>query len=115
MRIGVSLGPAGTPDGFAAAEAGRSVELDHFGISLPVAFGDIPDRMLAAVGARRPDADPWTLVASGWDGARRMISQYVSAGLSKFVVRPVTADGFEAFVAGFASELMPIQEEATAT
>ena len=93
----------------AAAEAGRVVDPDHFGISLAVAFEGIPDPLLAAIGRRRPDADPRSLVAAGWAGAQRMISQYVSAGLSKFVVRPITADGFTAFVAGFVDELMPLQ------
>ena len=93
----------------AAAQAGREVELDHFGLSLAVAFGPIPQSLAAAVRRRRPEADPETLVAAGWDGARRMISQYVEAGLSKFVVRPVAADGFEEFLAGFVRELMPLQ------
>ena len=83
------------------------VELDHFGLSLAVAFGPIPQSLAAAVRRRRPEADPETLVAAGWDGARQMISQYVEAGLSKFVVRPVAADGFEEFLAGFVRELMP--------
>jgi len=96
----------------AAAAAGREVEEDHFGLSLAVAFGAIPSSLAAAVHRRRPGADPETLVAAGWDGARRMISQYVEAGLSKFVVRPVAANsgnGFEEFVAGFVRELMPLQ------
>ena len=46
-------------------------------------------REAAPIRRRRPDADPATLVARGWDGARRMIGDYVQAGLSKFVVRPV--------------------------
>ena len=72
----------------AAAQAGREVDPDHFGLSLPVALNGIPDALLASIRRRRPDADPATLVAAGWDGARRMIGQYVEAGLSKFVVRP---------------------------
>lgn len=93
----------------AAADAGRAVEPDHFGLSLGIAFGAVPSSVTAAVRRRRPDMDPAALVASGWDGARRMISQYVEAGLSKFVVRPVAGDGFEEFVAGFVRELMPLQ------
>jgi probable F420-dependent oxidoreductase len=93
----------------AAAEAGRMVDQDHFGISLAVTFGEIPSAMVAAARRRRPDADPAALVAHGWDGARRMIEQYVAAGLSKFVVRPVTPDGFGTFLDGFVRELMPLQ------
>jgi probable F420-dependent oxidoreductase len=94
----------------AAADAGREVESDHFGLSLPVAFDGIPDAMLASVRRRRPDADPATLVASGWAGARSMIERYVEAGLSKFVVRPAAApEWFAWFADGFVRELMPLQ------
>ena len=94
----------------AAAGAGREVEPDHFGLSLPVVFGAIPDALLGSIRRRRPEADPEALVARGWDGARRMIGQYVEAGLSKFVVRPVVPGPFGAFLDGFARELMPIQD-----
>jgi probable F420-dependent oxidoreductase len=94
----------------AADEAGRAVDQDHFGTSLAVAFGSIPDALAAAIRRRRPDADPASLVADGWAGARAMISALVDAGLSKFVVRPATgAAAFDDFIAGFASELMPLQ------
>jgi probable F420-dependent oxidoreductase len=93
----------------AAAEARREVEPDHFGLSLPVALDGIPAPLLASIGRRRPDADPAALVARGWDGARRMIEQYVEAGLSKFVVRPAGPDPFGPFLDGFVRELMPLQ------
>jgi len=93
----------------AAAEAGREVEDDHFGLSLPVTFNGIPAPLLAAINRRRPGTDPATLVAPGWDGARRMIGQYVEAGLSKFVVRPASPGPFGPFLDGFVRELLPIQ------
>jgi probable F420-dependent oxidoreductase len=93
----------------AAAEAGREVERDHYGISLPVALNGIPAPLLASIGRRRPDADPAALVARGWDGARRMIGQYVEAGLSKFVVRPAGPGPFGPFLDGFVRELLPLQ------
>ena len=94
----------------AAADAGREVEADHFGLSLAIAFEGIPEPMLASVRRRRPDADPATLVASGWGGARSMIERYVEAGLSKFVVRPAAPSAsFASFVDGFVSELLPLQ------
>ena len=94
----------------AAAQAGRVVDPDHFGLSVPVALGDIPDPLLASISRRRPQADPGTLVASGWTGARQMIERYVEVGLSKFVIRPAAApDSFGSFVDGFARELMPLQ------
>jgi probable F420-dependent oxidoreductase len=93
----------------AAAEAGREVEEDHFGLSLPVTLNGIPDALLASIRRRRPEADPATLVARGWDDARRMLGQYVEAGLSKFVVRPAGPGPFGPFLDGFVRELLPIQ------
>src|SRR6266699_1779967 len=91
----------------AAAQAGREVEPDHFGLSLPIALTGIPAALLASIHRRRPDADPATLVAAGWDGARRMIGGYVEAGLSKFVVRPTSPGPFGSFLDGFVRELVP--------
>ena len=94
----------------AADEAGRHVDADHFGISLAIAFGAIPGALADSIRRRRPDADPAALVADGWAGARELISAFVDAGLSKFVVRPaVPAGPFEDFVTGVAGELMPLQ------
>jgi len=97
----------------AAAQAGRQVDPDHFGLSLPVALAGngpgLPDALLASIRRRRPEADPAALVAAGWDGARRMIGQYVEAGLSKFVARPVGPGPFGSFADGFVRELMPLQ------
>ena len=94
----------------AADEAGREVDQDHFGISLAIAFDGIAEALAASIARRRPDADPATLIADGWPGARALITSFVDAGLSKFVVRPATAPrSFEEFVAGFAAELMPLQ------
>jgi probable F420-dependent oxidoreductase len=101
----------------AAAEARREVEPDHFGLSLPVVLAGngpgnehgIPPALLASIQRRRPDTDPAALVAAGWDGARRMIGQYVEAGLSKFVVRPATPGPFGPFMDGFVRELIPLQ------
>jgi probable F420-dependent oxidoreductase len=94
----------------AAGAAGREVEPDHFGLSIPVAFGPVPAALAASITRRRPGAAPEDLVADGWAGARRMISAYVDAGLTKFVVR-AAGEGppLPEFVAGFRAELMPLQ------
>ncbi|MBV9207610.1 MAG: TIGR03854 family LLM class F420-dependent oxidoreductase [Actinobacteria bacterium] len=98
----------------AATEARRQVDPDHFGISLPVTLAEdgpgIPLPLLASIERRRPETDPATLVAQGWDGARRMIGEYIKAGLSKFVVRPASApESFPAFLDAFVRELLPLQ------
>ncbi len=94
----------------AAAEAGRVVDPDHFGLSIPVALDGIPDALLASIHRRRPEADPATLVAVGWDGARALVEQYVEAGLSKFVIRPAgQVASFGSFTDGFVREVVPLQ------
>ncbi len=94
----------------AAAAAGREVEEDHYGISLAIATEGIPDALIAAALQRRPDADPASLVATSWPEARRMIGEYVDAGLSKFVIRPADPrDSFRGFLERFVAEMLPLQ------
>jgi probable F420-dependent oxidoreductase len=94
----------------AADAAGREVEADHFGLSIPVAFGPVPATLAASIARRRPGTAPADLIADGWAGARRMIAAYVEAGLSKFVVRAAGGEPpLTEFVAGFGAELMPLQ------
>jgi probable F420-dependent oxidoreductase len=94
----------------AAADAGRIVDPDHFGLSLPVALDGVPGPLLASIRRRRPEADPATLVPAGWPAARQMIEQYVAAGLTKFVIRPASASApFAPFADAFTRELMPMQ------
>jgi probable F420-dependent oxidoreductase len=94
-----------------ADQAGRELDPDHYGISLAIAFGGIPDTLTAAVRRRRPDIGPEALVADGWAGTRDLIAAFVEMGLSKFVVRPAApAEPFlEDFLAGFTEHLMPLQ------
>src|SRR5215468_5663288 len=95
----------------AAWAVGREVEADHFGISLAVApGGGVPADLATAIRQRRPGSDPATLVPASWAAARRMIEQYISAGLSKFVVRPAAPPAsLDDFLTDFARELMPLQ------
>lgn len=94
--------------GRAAAEAGRSIEADHFGISLAVADGESPDELAAAVRRRRADREPAEFIAAGWDQLHRQLDGYLDASLTKFVIRPVggAADGF---IERFAAEALPRQ------
>jgi probable F420-dependent oxidoreductase len=113
--LGSFLTPAEARDAVAAInaaadEARREIDQNHFGTSLAIAFGSIPEALAGAVMRRRPDADQAALVANGWAGARDMISALIDAGLSKFVVRPlIVPEYIEDFIEGFASELMPLQ------
>lgn len=95
----------------AAAEAGREVDPEHFGLSLAVATGAVlPPELVAAARQRRPHTDPAELVALGWDDARRKIEAYADAGISKFVVRPAASTPLAGdFLDHLVSDLMPLQ------
>lgn len=95
----------------AAAEAGRAVDDDHYGLSLPVAFGDdVPDALLRTLRERRPDVPAEHLIPTGWAAARAMIRAHLDGGISKFVVRPATPPAsWAAFLDEFAQELMPLE------
>lgn len=113
--LGSFLTPAESADAVraireAAAEAGRQVDEDHYGMSLPVALDGADERLLATVAARRPGTDPRSLVPHGWDELRRTVAGHVAGGVSKFVVRsagPVVSS--ERFVDDFRAELLPLQ------
>lgn len=92
-----------------AERAGRVIEPDHYGINLAVGAGELPEAVAAAVRARRPDLDPAELVAPDWPTLHRRLDEYVAAGLTKFVVRPLEASGTADFVDRFARELLPRQ------
>jgi probable F420-dependent oxidoreductase len=77
----------------AARRAGREVDPEHFGMSIPYARVIPGADFLAPLAARRPDLDPIAFVPIGRTGLRDFIERYVGAGLSKFVVRPLAPIG----------------------
>ena len=93
----------------AAAEAGREIEPDHFGLSLVLASHGIPDRLRATAGRRNPGRPAADLVPTSWAEARRMIEQHIEAGLTKFVVRPGYSGDYRQFLEEFVRELGPLQ------
>jgi probable F420-dependent oxidoreductase len=96
----------------AAAEAGRELEQDHFGLSLPVAFGSLPASAVASLRARRPDVDPASLVPVGWPAIRAAIERYVESGVSKFVLYPMVAPGeWDAFLEAFMAHARPLETD----
>jgi len=93
----------------AAADAGREIEPDHFGISLAVADGDVPPELAAAARQRRPDVEPSDLIAGDWPALHRQLDAYIAAGLTKFVIRPAGREPTDSFVERFVAELLPRQ------
>ena len=83
-----------------AAELGRSIEDEHFGVLIPYRFGALPAALTAGLAARRPDlADPGVLIPNGWDELVTRIREFIAVGASKFVVLPlVEPDGSDAWI-----------------
>ncbi len=71
-----------------ASRAGREVDSEHFGLSIPYARSTPEPEVLQAIAARRDDIDPLALVPVGKAGLRTFIGECVDGGLSKFVLRP---------------------------
>lgn len=93
----------------AAAEAGRIVEPDHFGINLAVSDGEPPDELAPAIKRRRPDLDPAELIADSSSRLQHQLDAYVAAGLTKFVIRPASRARVDDFIDQFVAELLPRQ------
>ncbi|MEW5809986.1 MAG: TIGR03854 family LLM class F420-dependent oxidoreductase [Actinomycetota bacterium] len=93
----------------AAADAGRHVPDDHFGINVAVGTGELPGAVRAAVRSRRPDLDPTDLVAPDWPQLHAMLDGYIAAGLTKFVIRPLGSVDTGSFLDRFVKELLPRQ------
>jgi probable F420-dependent oxidoreductase len=71
-----------------AASAGREVDPEHFGLSIPYARTAPDPAVLSGIRARRADVDPLALLPVGAPALRDLILRHIDAGLSKFVVRP---------------------------
>lgn len=80
----------------ATAEAGRTIDDDHYGAGFPFRFGsrddEIVQRTVGALSRIAGGADPMTCIAAGGAGdIERRLREYIAAGASKFVLRPMAA------------------------
>jgi probable F420-dependent oxidoreductase len=75
----------------AASEAGRSIDPEHYGMSIGYSLEPLSARVrdLLRKRAKRDDLDG--IVPVGVDQLRRLLEGYVAAGMSKFVLRPLTS------------------------
>ena len=75
-----------------AAEVGREVPEDHYGVLVPYVFANDSEEALRIAGAsirRRQDIPPSDYSALGTpDQVRRKIQDYIKVGATKFVMRP---------------------------
>ena len=93
----------------AAAEAGRTIDDDHFGISIPYARQPLADRVTAAV-MRKIDAERSEIVPFGPTELKELLQRHLEAGLSKFVLRPMSLDeGWDTELDYLAEHAIPFQ------
>ncbi|MCU4183714.1 LLM class flavin-dependent oxidoreductase [Acidiferrimicrobium sp. IK] len=77
----------------AAAAAGRSIDPEHFGVSVGYATAPLSDAALAALARRSRGHDPAELVPVGHAALRATLEAFVAVGFTKFVLRPTGQPG----------------------
>jgi probable F420-dependent oxidoreductase len=84
----------------ATAEAGRSIDADHYGAAFPYRFGRADDAGVAALMEayrKRTGNDPAAYFAIGdAETIVARIAEYIAAGASKFILRPAGRGAEEA-------------------
>lgn len=80
-----------------SAAVGRPLDEDHYGAGFPFRFGSWDDSVVqrqAAAVSRLPDApEPGSYIAAGDAVAiAGRIREYIDAGISKFILRPIAED-----------------------
>ena len=99
----------------AAAEAGRTIDREHFGALVPFVHGALPDRFAERLRTQQPEVHPGEVVAQGVDGLAARLAEFVDAGASKFVVFPLDepggagSDAWRATIGDVATECLPLQ------
>lgn len=76
----------------AAAQAGRLIDPEHFGVSLAYSTSPLSDATVAGLARARKGVDPTAVVPVGPDGLRRRLEEFIRVGFSKFVVRPLPSE-----------------------
>jgi alkanesulfonate monooxygenase SsuD/methylene tetrahydromethanopterin reductase-like flavin-dependent oxidoreductase (luciferase family) len=71
-----------------AAASGRTIDPEHFGVSLGYARVPLDPDARASLARRARGHDSAALFPVGRDALRSMIERFVDAGFSKFVLRP---------------------------
>ena len=71
-----------------AADAGRSISPEHFGVSIAYTRTPLSGGLEGRLGSGARRVDP-ALVPIGLRSLRELIERYIEVGFSKFVVRPI--------------------------
>jgi probable F420-dependent oxidoreductase len=75
----------------AAAEAGRTIDPEHFGVNLTYSRGPLPEAASEQLRRRRPDLDPAHLVPQSTTALHERLDEWLEAGFSKFLLRPAVS------------------------
>ena len=95
-----------------AAAAGRSIDAEHFGLSIPYCRTEPDEHTVAALRARRNDAETFELGDIMPVGAAQLVDlvkRLIDEGLSKFVVRPVAPSDWLTDLQWLAETLLDLQ------
>jgi len=92
-----------------AAEAGREIEDEHFGVLLPYSDGPISERFVEAVTRRNPNRDVADVIATKENIVERLV-EFTDVGASKFVIVPaVEPADWPAELAEMADKVLPLE------
>ena len=103
----------------AAAGAGRRIDPEHYGALIIYTRDEIPDRLVAALAARRPDVAVDQVVAIGAAALREKVERFVEVGTSKFVlvpaINPEPAHHWDRELDELAADVLALQDDHRAT
>jgi hypothetical protein len=77
-----------TPSEAAAAEAGRTIDPEHFGVNLTYSRGPLPAAAVEQWRRHRPDLDPADLIPPSRTALHARVDEWLALGFSKFLLRP---------------------------
>jgi probable F420-dependent oxidoreductase len=72
----------------AAAEAGRTIDPEHFGVNLTYSRGPLPAIVVEQMRRRRPDLAPADLIPQNRTALHERVDEWLAVGFSKFLLRP---------------------------
>jgi len=94
----------------AAAEAGREIEVEHYGALVIYVRDEIPELLATAIRTRRSDADPADLVPVGLPALRAHLERFLEHGFSKLVLVPAhDPASWDEELDDVAREILPLQ------
>jgi alkanesulfonate monooxygenase SsuD/methylene tetrahydromethanopterin reductase-like flavin-dependent oxidoreductase (luciferase family) len=93
----------------ATAGYGRTIDEEHFGISLPYARTEVPAAAVEQLRRRRPDHDLTDVAPVGADELTKLLHRHIDNGLSKFVLRPLDTTAIKDDLAWLADVVLPLQ------